>query len=689
MRRWNLFWAVLFLLNTLLNLMIPTAVGAYQQPGLRPKDDRVRPLDELLVSLEWVPSNMPLSEELLLAGCGPVNAPGTYLDDLELGLRRMADYIYQFIDRRVALRTITIDVTGADWDRADIRILASQSLRPSAHVGGNTTVPVRVDLGADAPTLVLRPAPIQVGRFWNGQGARCGPWSSLSGYRTLAHEWAHYALRLYDEYIQHPHNHAHGYGNAYCESSTRQRTIMAYHYEDIIHPLSDWTKMSPPASSCLGTPQHVVYGEDALTTLERFFVDGGPIVGHNALSSSDLAIIPNSTLSGPDPITVLLDALGHFGVSTAARWPAPSYVLWTDTDDRLRIMGQGNLIAGASPGRVWPGLNGPSRLVVTTQEPNSGLVFSYPPAHTGAHPLPSGRAVLTAQPGAWNTAVAIHPLLSATDPLTGALGLAVDLTVCDNSDRGENQPGRFAVTYCPTGGPCLPFQPAHLVDAGTLIRRATIPVKPSASGYVYVIDYLRNSEVVLWHQLAGGVGPAHSDGLAPRAEGLLNLDVVANLPVDSPNPSVPLNELSYTPELACPSEAQISPSAVFRLADLPLRVTLATTTVTTSTVPFWNETPLGVRLNYNADELSRRGIAEDSLVVLQRVNGSWQILSALGHDQDLDWIAARLVLSGGKPGSPAIWTDGGQTLGEDGVVALGYVPSAPGLHSLYLPVVRK
>jgi hypothetical protein len=40
-----------------------------------------------------------------------------------------------------------------------------------------------------------------VGRFWDGNSGNQGAWNETDGFRTLAHEFGHYALHLYDEYF--------------------------------------------------------------------------------------------------------------------------------------------------------------------------------------------------------------------------------------------------------------------------------------------------------------------------------------------------------------------------------------------------------------------------------------------------------------------------------------------------------
>lgn len=70
---------------------------------------------------------------------------------------------------------------------ADIQMFASNRLYPRARIGGL--------LDGD------RYAPIRVGRaLWHGGYKTALPWHNVAGFRTLIHEWAHYALELEDQY---------------------------------------------------------------------------------------------------------------------------------------------------------------------------------------------------------------------------------------------------------------------------------------------------------------------------------------------------------------------------------------------------------------------------------------------------------------------------------------------------------
>jgi hypothetical protein len=67
--------------------------------------------------------------------------------------------------------------------------------RPAAFVGGIVKTPTPNISATNGLTgTVFYPATIFLGRGWDGRSARCGGWSQPAGWRTIGHEWAHYAL---------------------------------------------------------------------------------------------------------------------------------------------------------------------------------------------------------------------------------------------------------------------------------------------------------------------------------------------------------------------------------------------------------------------------------------------------------------------------------------------------------------
>ncbi|HEU5088463.1 MAG TPA: hypothetical protein VFT99_13500, partial [Roseiflexaceae bacterium] len=168
---------VLALLLLVAVLVSATFTRAMPRAGTPPPLTRF----DVVVSLEWEPgkqaaSGATLPELLAAAGC-PAEARGNYLDDLEAGFAEASNYIYAYSQGRFALGTITIDTTGDLWQKADVRILADASYRPTATVGGVVASTIRYTATPTGLEVIFDPGAVTLGRYWNGLGARCGAWS--------------------------------------------------------------------------------------------------------------------------------------------------------------------------------------------------------------------------------------------------------------------------------------------------------------------------------------------------------------------------------------------------------------------------------------------------------------------------------------------------------------------------------
>jgi hypothetical protein len=126
-------------------------------------------LFNVIVALEWAPDR-------------------AYLLQLQWAFRRASDFLYDATDGLMAFGQVVIG--GPELlDCADIQIMASNRLHPRSWVGGLL----------DAAKY----QPIRVGRgIWHDRNQVTMPWDEPEGYRTLIHEWCHYALSLMDGYIE-------------------------------------------------------------------------------------------------------------------------------------------------------------------------------------------------------------------------------------------------------------------------------------------------------------------------------------------------------------------------------------------------------------------------------------------------------------------------------------------------------
>lgn len=281
------------------------------------------------VSLEWTPgAEDRLGRDLAGAGCPADSAvPGvadpSVLQDLQAGLTRMADYFYSYTRGQMAIGKVTIHTGGANWDSADIRVLANRSYRPSASVGGIVAAPLLYQPPANPNrSVVFKPGAILLGRHWDGEGSRCGPWSAPAGWRTLGHEWAHYALYLYDEYIEQRSGRSRYCGSeaglalaparrAPATVGAPLQSLLAYHYS--ADQLSLWGPGGPPPG-CDGTPQAEQHNEPAWATIPRFYPsltapapNAPPFTGPPALAPE--FVIESAPRAGSSSAAVVADGL--------------------------------------------------------------------------------------------------------------------------------------------------------------------------------------------------------------------------------------------------------------------------------------------------------------------------------------------------------------------------------------------
>lgn len=140
---------------------------------------------DLDVSLEWDASNNQ-----------------QYLEQLTDDLQSVAAALYDWTDGQVTLGTINVYQNRENWNDADVRIYASNRLRPNADQGGIVTEQVAETVLVEGTTtrVTYNPGQIRMGYTWNRYGNAEGTigedWP-----RALAHEIGHYALYLNDNYI--------------------------------------------------------------------------------------------------------------------------------------------------------------------------------------------------------------------------------------------------------------------------------------------------------------------------------------------------------------------------------------------------------------------------------------------------------------------------------------------------------
>lgn len=106
------------------------------------------------------------------------DADSAFLNELLEGFLSASNYLYDVTDGQMYFEAIDIWDEKARWNEADYQIQAIQAYQANATLGG-------VWMGTNAHALFGR------GKAWN----------TAHEFRVLIHEWGHYGLDLYDEYM--------------------------------------------------------------------------------------------------------------------------------------------------------------------------------------------------------------------------------------------------------------------------------------------------------------------------------------------------------------------------------------------------------------------------------------------------------------------------------------------------------
>ncbi len=635
-----------------------SALGAGTTPAAEQPQPKV--VFPLTVSLEWQPGDDDrLPDDLALARCAPAVVEEQYLGDLKAGLRRAAAYLYAYSEGQMSLGKVTVFTGGESWDKADIRILANSAYRPTSFVGGIVGAPTgNISATTGLTRTVFYPGSILLGRAWDGRGARCGAWSQPAGWRTIGHEWGHYALFLYDEYF----DTATG-AEQYCTTTglafreTRPQangmadSVMAYHYSaDKLWLRGDAPVPALPRLSCAGTPQERAHGATDWQTITRFY----PAVSLPGALRADLdfesspardlfsfEIMPPARERNDTSAQVRLELL------PAPRLVGQSYLLRPGlTQAPQRILGQGELIPGEAAALPFWGVQQDTkdRAVVTVQDWHGGQRFGFPQDSRAASALNLGAAnLLNAAASNWRPSLTITPRVIQIGEVSEVDGLIVKVGHCGVA------PKQILLAYCPAGGDCgAPITP--LGATGIFTHTFFFPFDgqyepPAAHGYIYVRNQDTFEETIAWYQLAGGVGPATSNVHAPLAEGLAETEPDALAPAAD-------NLLLYSSALRCAASGFTLPNDVLGIVGTPIDV--QPVVADGNGGRGWGSSLLDpglrVRLSYSQDLLDRLQIDERQLVVLRLLAGqaSWQVVPDAGRSTDLDWIAAEAQPFGGQ-----------------------------------------
>jgi hypothetical protein len=605
---------------------------------------------DVTVSLEWQPGTADLlQKDLTTAQCGSTaSAGGNYLDELAAGLNRTSDYLSLYTGGQMKLGTVTIYTGGVNWSSANIRVLADSGYRPKAFVGGIVRAPMVYTSPKTNRSQTFYPGAIHLGRLWDGSGARCGAWSMSDGYRTIGHEWAHYALYLYDEYYK-----QHDLSPTYCTTSHRHLpgipagdpdidridSLMAYHYRagQLWHGgASDGT--------CDGTPQMAIHGEADWETVKRFYpsvLDSGTATEIKSQPISwSVASIASLPLRSSANVRV------RNSIAPGLRPAGPGYIVRTNPDrSPQRIIGQGSLVTDESAPLPFLGVEDPSkdRALVIMHDP----IGTHFVASSDGVPLTVGQSglnELSLKRSAWKPCMTITPAFTTgSDGFSKVTQLTVRLRDC------AGRTSRVQITYCPSGGNCqLPV--SKTIDAsGNFVHTFSFPGGAGLTEYGYIharsVDAGEEpEETIAWYQLAGGVGPATITGHAPLLE--RSVDPSASTTASTTTSAMvgttsrSDSYLLYSGAFPLRPLPTGLPSEVAGIIDVPIDVQPVVSSGSSSVE--WNaaryDPALALRLSYNQDLLNRLRIQEERLVVLRLDQGAWKIVQPRQRSLPLDWL---------------------------------------------------
>jgi hypothetical protein len=219
------------------------------------------------------------------------------MEQLAYDLQRTSALLYDWTDGQVALGAVTIYHDRAHWDEADVRVYATNRLRPNAAQGGISS---EVISDTDVLTLTYGPGQVHIGAVWNRYGEPGGgigdDWP-----RTLAHEMGHYALFLDDNYL--------GLDESElvipvtgCAGAMSDPYREDYPYDEF-HAVDGWL----PA--CEETLSHQTTGRSDWQTIEAFYpwLSGPPDDAGVGPSALPLAVTQVAVVEAVTPTTTLAD----------------------------------------------------------------------------------------------------------------------------------------------------------------------------------------------------------------------------------------------------------------------------------------------------------------------------------------------------------------------------------------------
>ena len=247
-----------------------------------------------------------------------------------------SNHLYDFTDGQMALGQVTVYQNYDEWNNADVRIYASNVMRPQAEIGGVVTALTTDPL---TPTVQYNPGFVYMGSNWDRTGKPVGgdlidpDWSV-----ALAHELGHYLLFLFDTYLSLNEN------NEAVEIDTCTGSAMGFAYleanTEFVFDTAHWS------SACGNTLANQTLNRTEWETIKLWYqyvrvplsVNSGPAAPPTPLTQ--VAFVPPSSPTTPIPNqTFILGYQNGETASAAARG-------WLIVDQR--VQDQGSPISGTT-----------------------------------------------------------------------------------------------------------------------------------------------------------------------------------------------------------------------------------------------------------------------------------------------------------------------------------------------------
>jgi hypothetical protein len=677
-------------------------------------------LFDLAVALEWEP------------------ADDRYIDNLRAGLLAASANLYDVTEGQMAVGPLDIHTGGNGWDGADLLVRTANDYRPAASVGGIVAQTTTYTTPTGVQT-VYAPGMIVVGRHWDGFDANDpigGAWTQPPAYRTLIHEWLHYALFLYDEY-QEVGDHGRGEGFCTCRdlpdvgqnpqacgqvTPELAASVMGYHYT----ASELWLHGAPDA--CLKTDQYRIHGESDWATIGRWGaiqglpdahltlpanLDAGPALGlaadlfgrrpqdavaHNTFlalvqtgDAADSRQRIEPEIQTTRAVTIHVRVNASLTLTELNRLQVQIYTLEPASADRtIRWLYQGTTtgarqapnqlgsatLLGIRPGaKVWVLVDGPTRreFRAVSYRFSGELDPAQSEQTILTLPIPTSLQ-LDLQPGVLDgTMQALTVTLTSALPLTGT------------------PTAQLCSPAAAVGCPDEPGWRRTLANTPGSLTWQTIFTAPVA-GALPPLGLLQISgggaDLIRWYQTMGAVGPGHRWGHAPMRDGLLMVDATAPISGSLFGVQNLVLMMPMASDLALNAPL---PPGIDGLVNLPWDVdVLLPEDARTSDAMI--PTPVVLTLFFGRATLDRLGLpsAQAQLLHYRSALNRWEVLADSGRNAQLQWLATKpLTETGifaiGRAASPGfgqtaqMYADPGPIIIEQPLRYLVVLPANTGL----------